>query len=141
AYNPAAELEPPDPTPAKTRTEFLFQALKLTIVRGAYRPGDRLTEEGIAAQYAMSRTPVRECFRRLGQEGLLSHLSYGGYTVRAIDFEEMTELYEVRVALEELSAARASGNASAECLDRLAAFWSQPPQPGSSADIDVVYAD
>lgn len=136
AYNKRERAARPS---GRTRTDNLFEQLKLAIIRGDVAPGDRLTEEGVAGRYTISRTPVREAFRRLEQEGWLTHLSFGGYTVRPIDFEEMTELYDVRVALEEVSAARACGRPSPH-LERLEAFWNRPPAD-ENADLNMVFAD
>jgi len=141
AYNPAA----PAPvarlqaarTPGRTRSDDVLSALRLAIVRGEIKPGERLTEESVALRFNVSRTPVRECFRRLEQEGLIQHLSYGGCSVRPIDLRETSELYEVRVALEEVSVERASRTAARETLEHLEAVWSQPEATG----LDVVFAD
>jgi DNA-binding GntR family transcriptional regulator len=109
-------------------------------VQGELRSGGRITEEAIAARYAVSRTPVREALRRLEQAGLVAHLTYGGYWVPPTDFNTASELYEVRVALEEINVERACRAASHEALDEIIAFWSQR-EGHIAANLDIVYAD
>lgn len=80
---------------------------------GSLRPGDRLTETELAARFGMSRTPVREAIRLLEAEGLVVHLPRVGASLRALDYAEVTELYEMRVVLEG-TAARFAARAASE---------------------------
>lgn len=79
--------------------EFVYSRLKGELYT-SLRPGDRLVESAIAGRLAVSRTPVREALQRLVREGyLLAHLR-NGYTVAAVDFGVVNELYHVRAVLE-----------------------------------------
>lgn len=60
--------------------------------------------------------------------------------VRPIDFRETTELYEIRVALEDVSVERACRAADRELLKDLASVWSREDRH-RGADLDIVYAD
>src|SRR5262249_61830352 len=46
-----------------TRSEQLIEMIRLDIVQNTLLPGDRVTEEGLAERYGVSRTPVREALR------------------------------------------------------------------------------
>ncbi len=63
-------------------------------------PGERFSENEIAARLGVSRTPVRQALYRLEHEGYIQVASKSGWTVRPFDFHRIEELYEVRKVLE-----------------------------------------
>lgn len=81
-----------------------YQAVLDAIRRGDYQPGMRLREEEVGARLDLSRTPVREAFRRLEAEGIVEHKPRAGATIRQLNHAEVVELYEMRVVLERTAA-------------------------------------
>lgn len=73
------------------------------IRRGEYKPGDRLSAETIASQLDMSRMPVREAFRRLAAEELLTIRPNRGVTVAVLTQPDVDEIFEMRSVLEGLA--------------------------------------
>jgi DNA-binding GntR family transcriptional regulator len=84
----------------------VYLTLRQRIADGELPPGAPLTELGLANEFGISRTPVREAMNRLQYDGLLERDSRG-MRVRALDSEEVLDIYEVRIALES-AAARAA---------------------------------
>jgi DNA-binding GntR family transcriptional regulator len=83
-----------------TAVDLVRETLRSAILRGDL-PGDaRLVQTEIAAQLDVSTTPVREAMRDLASEGLISLDSHRIGTVRRPDWDEMTEIVEIRRALE-----------------------------------------
>jgi len=81
--------------------------------------GARLKDTEWAIRLGVSRTPVREAFRKLAHDGMLDPLGAGGYQVHRFAASEIAELYRCRAALEALAAeeaARRGGPALAEAL-------------------------
>lgn len=76
------------------------------IINGEYPAGAPLVETTLAAQFGISRTPVREALRRLEHDGLVERGSRGMQVSRRSP-EEILEIYEVRIILE-AAAARAA---------------------------------
>lgn len=72
-----------------------------------YASGDKLTEQAIAAELNVSRTPVREAIGRLLADGLVTPAARG-VVVAALDEKESRDLFAVRGALEGLAAATAA---------------------------------
>ena len=70
----------------------------------------------IATQLDVSTTPVREAMRDLASEGLITLDSHRIGTVRMPDWDEMTEIVEMRRSLEALAIHRAMGQITAEEL-------------------------
>ena len=97
-------------------TTDVYEQIRQGIVSGRLPSGARLTEAGLADQYGVSRTPVREALRRLEQDGLAER-GPGGMVVRTRSAEEVLEIYEVRILLE-AAAARAAAEHSTP-LDRI----------------------
>src|SRR5215212_4157113 len=50
----------------------VYRTLKSQIQTGQLAPGEHLVEDTLSAQYGVSRTPVRNALRRLGDEGLVT---------------------------------------------------------------------
>jgi phosphonate utilization transcriptional regulator len=78
------------------------QELERRIVSGEIAAGTKLNEADVAAALGVSRGPVREAFRALGQAGLVRVEKNRGVFVRQVSLEEANEFYEVRAALEGL---------------------------------------
>jgi DNA-binding GntR family transcriptional regulator len=83
------------------------------ILSGSFRPGERIVEREVCAHLGLSRSPVREAFRRLEQEGLLV-ASRQGLIIQSLSLSEVEELYQVRQQLEALAARLAARRCCAE---------------------------
>jgi DNA-binding GntR family transcriptional regulator len=70
---------------------------------GRLVPGQRLTEADFAGSLGVSRSSVREAFRRLTADGLLAFEPHRGVTVRKLSRREVDNLFAVRGALEALA--------------------------------------
>ena len=86
------------------RPENVYVRLKDAILTGSLRPMERITENKVAASYGLSRTPVREAFRRLETEGLIQVIPQRGSFVSRPSVEDILEIYQIRMPLECLSA-------------------------------------
>lgn len=95
---------------APRSTDTVYARLKQYILDNRYPPGAQILESEIAVELSASRTPVREAFVRLQQEGLLEIVPRHGVRISALSPNDMREIYEVLMSLEptavELLAAR-----------------------------------
>jgi DNA-binding GntR family transcriptional regulator len=78
----------------------LHAELRSDIITGRMRPGESLSEARVAEQYGISRTPVREVFRRLTDEGLLRVVPQVGTYVAPINLAAVSDSQFIREALE-----------------------------------------
>lgn len=103
-------MNDPELTTPLTRTyltDGAVQLLRNRIYTGEYPPGTRLPQAQLAGELGVSRTPLREAFRTLLREGLLEE--YGqGVRVVSLDLGKVLKAYELREALEGLSATLAA---------------------------------
>ena len=84
--------------------DVVFNTLRRAILRGELKPGERLMEIQLANKLGVSRTPIREAIRKLELEGLVLMIPRKGAEVAEITRKNMTDVLEVRKALEELAA-------------------------------------
>ncbi|MGW2346650.1 GntR family transcriptional regulator [Streptomyces sp. NPDC001661] len=88
------------PTPIPSRTQYVLEEIKHRILTGQLRPGQALVETDVAAQFGVSKTPVREALKTLAGTGLVVMSQYKGVTVRMVDADMAREIYDVRLLLE-----------------------------------------
>lgn len=100
----------------KTLEQRVLTLLRNDILSGKYRPGDRLRQDEVAKRFDISTTPVREAFRGLRSEGLISIDANKGVVVRGLTIDDVTEIYELRIILEPLLAKKAVGSMKTESL-------------------------
>ena len=70
------------------------------IVSGDIPPGAKVTEEEIASDFGVSRTPVREAVKRLAELGLIVVRPRRGLEVVAVDERDVREITQLRAELE-----------------------------------------
>lgn len=105
------------------QAERVYHALRERLLRGDVPAAERLVELRLAEEYETSRTPIREALRRLEGDGHLVRDASGGLRPRVPDVRTMHELYDVRLALEDLTVRRATTNPDQERLYALKAEW------------------
>jgi DNA-binding GntR family transcriptional regulator len=82
------------------RADSLRDQLEQDIVTGALRPGERLDEQGLAARFGVSRTPIREALQQLVAAGLaVAHPRRGAF-VATLGVRDVVERFEMMAALE-----------------------------------------
>lgn len=81
-------------------TELTYRSIKEKLLDGTFSEGTRLTEEQLANQLGISKSPVREALNRLEAEGLVCIESRRGAYVREFSMKELNDLYEFREVLE-----------------------------------------
>jgi DNA-binding GntR family transcriptional regulator len=88
--------------------DVVTEQIRDAILAGRYKPGERLVEDRLAADFRVSRNPVREALRSLASEGLVVVTPRRGAAVAAFGAAEGQEMIEVRAMLEGLNARHAA---------------------------------
>jgi DNA-binding GntR family transcriptional regulator len=86
-----------------------YQAIREGILSERYRTGVPLSEQRLATELQVSRTPVREAIKQLEHEGLVSVVPVRGIFVREVTARDVVEIFQIREALE-CFALRVSGS-------------------------------
>src|SRR5580765_400001 len=97
----------------------LAATIQARVLSGEFASGSRLRQESLAAEFGVSRTPVREALRKLQANGRVEMLPRRGALVRRPSAREVREAYEVRAELEGLAAALAATCIRDDELQRL----------------------
>ena len=119
AGGPAAVARP---TSARERFERIYRILRDRICLLEYAPGSHLSEEELAQEFEISRTPVRRVLARLESEGLVQSVHGVGTIVTDVDIEELQQVYHLRMELAELIGKLSPLPRTAADLDRIRAL-------------------
>lgn len=105
--------------------EDIYNKLKKAIIRGELNPGEKLYEIEIAKKLNVSRTPVREAFRRLQVDGDLSFAPNKGVFVTKHPPQEIKEIYDIISVLEGYAVELAAQRITAKDLAVLKKYQKQ----------------
>ena len=103
----------------KLLSEDIAESIKSAIIKGKFKPGEKISEGELAESMGISRTPLREAFRKLENEGFIEIIPRKGAVVVDIDAEEAINLYEIKSTLEGLAARLATRNMKEKDIARL----------------------
>ncbi|GGB49607.1 GntR family transcriptional regulator [Blastomonas aquatica] len=107
-------------------SEQLVDLVRERILTGDVSPDRPIRQDALAAEFGVSKIPLREALARLEQEGLLASQANRGFTVRPLNAREAEEVFALRLKLEPDMIALAARTATAvdqraalETFDRL----------------------
>lgn len=115
----SGHLEPIRLDSYKPLRELVCEKIRQAITVGIFKPGERLMEIQLAEEMGVSRTPVREAIRKLELEGFVVMIPRRGTYVADISIKDISEVYEIRTALEILAAGLAAERISDEELKEM----------------------
>jgi len=104
---------------AQTTSSAVTQLLRQALDAGRWSPGEPLRQEEIAAEFGVSRVPVREALFQLQAEGLVHVVANKGVYVRGMDAAQLRELFRLRRLIETDVLCEAVPLHSAATLNRL----------------------
>jgi DNA-binding GntR family transcriptional regulator len=116
-----------------------YQALRDAIVRVDLVPGQRLSENELAAQLGVSRTPVREAVARLRDERLVRVIPQLGTFVAPISVAAVGDAQFVREALECAAVRLAAENVMDPDLELLEQLLAGQERAQADGDLDSFY--
>lgn len=109
--------------PRPAQADRVYTELRDGLLRGDFPMGRRLVEQKLAARFRTSRTPIREALRRLEGDGHVVRDPAGGLCPTVPSVRSMRDLYDVRLALEDLVVRRAAATGDRGLLDEIAHVW------------------
>src|SRR5882757_7033153 len=84
----------------RTMSGQLTSRIREKILTGAYPPGSPLLQDVIAAEFGVSKIPVREALVQLRAEGLVDIFAHRGFQVRPLSSMEVDEVFRLRLQIE-----------------------------------------
>lgn len=121
-------------TAAGRRSDRLYDILRDRICTLEYPPGMRLSEEELADEFSVSRTPVRRVLTRLESDGLVEILHGVGTIVTDADIEALSQVYHLRMELAVLAGRLHPLPRSDADLARIGALIARCDEVASSLD-------
>lgn len=124
--------------PRRTTTVGIYERLRRAIMDFELAPGARITETELADTFGISRTPVREALHRLENEGLISIRPKQGCFVRDVDIHQISNYYDIRIALEVMAVELACKNMPDEVIAQLSDTWNPAKRPKRFKNSDEI---
>ena len=104
--------------------QIAYEKLRYRIITQQLAPGEQLKDKEIMELYGIGRTPLREVFLELQNEGLIKRVPRAGTWVAPMDLHFLKQVTEIRIGIEgiagELSAERITENQLSDLQDILA---------------------
>ena len=125
-------LEPPN-----SISDQIYERLKKQILHGEIEPGERLMQNQVAENLRASRTPVREAFRRLEQDGLVERVPQGGVRVTSLDTETIQQVFGIRNVLEAYAIEMACDRITPQEIDALKRLSGQAQELLSARELGL----
>ncbi len=123
----------------KLLSEDIVDSIKTAIIKGKFKPGERISEGELAESMGISRTPLREAFRKLENEGFITIIPRKGAIVTDIDPEEANDLYIIKGTLEGLAARLATPKIKEKDIEKLEKINDQLRELIDSDDLEAFY--
>lgn len=120
-------------------SEQLRDFVEERIATGFYMPGDRLDESELAAEFGVSRTPVREALFQLEMSGLVEIRPRRGAIVKNLSPQQLYEMFEVMAELEGMCARLASRRMSEDEVRALRLAHEACEEARQNGDPDKYY--
>jgi DNA-binding GntR family transcriptional regulator len=105
-----------------SRTSWLADILRERILGGVYQPGERIREVQLRGEFGFSNGPIREALQTIVADGLAERAPWHGVRVKALDEQQLIDLFQVRLALLEYAAELAARRASARLVESAVAL-------------------
>ncbi len=129
----------------KKSWQLAYDWIAKGINSGKFHVGEPLSENFLAREIGISRTPVREALRYLEQDKYVKIVPTKGAFVSEISFQDIKEIYEVRKLLEPFGALSAVSRVSQEEIAAMEARWKKilegTKKPENLNGIDVARED
>ncbi|WHP05996.1 GntR family transcriptional regulator [Acinetobacter corruptisaponis] len=124
--------------PPVTLRELCLGKVRNAIITGYFPSGKRLVERTLCEELGVSRSVVREVIRYLEAEGLVEILPNKGPIVSLLNWEIASQIYEIRLLLEQSAVADCTKNLTEQTSDTLKELLSELEQAFAHDDINLI---
>lgn len=124
--------------PPVTLRELCLDKVRNAIITGYFPSGKRLVERSLCEELGVSRSVVREVIRYLEAEGLVEILPNKGPIVSLLNWEIASQIYEIRLLLEQSAVADCTKNLTHETAERLKQLLAELEQAFALNEINLI---
>lgn len=118
-------------------TDWTYGFIKGKILNLELKPGSQIHIDEVADELDLSRTPIREAFLRLGNDGLLEVQPRVGYFVADITEDDIRDLFEIREIIEARAANKAATLLTDDELMEIKKFHDESRIAVEQGDLDL----
>jgi GntR family transcriptional regulator, carbon starvation induced regulator len=93
---------PPPYRHVGTLASFVYDSIRADILRGVFKPDEKLRVEHLCERYGTGATPIREALNRLSTDGFVKLRDRRGFRVAGVSEEDLRELTRTRCLVEGL---------------------------------------
>lgn len=126
--------------PPVTLRELCLEKVRNAIITGYFPSGKRLVERSLCEELGVSRSVVREVIRYLEAEGLVEILPNKGPIVSLLNWEIASQVYEIRLLLEQSAVADCTQKIDQQTSDKLKSLLNELEQAFQADDINLIIA-
>jgi DNA-binding GntR family transcriptional regulator len=120
--------------------EEVAERLRTSIFSHEFAPGDWVDEQALAAQYGISRTPMREAIKVLASEGLITMKMRRGAYVTEVSKSDLSQIFTVLALLEGQACREVTKIATEKELDDLDSLHLKLERSAADRDLDLFFA-
>lgn len=126
--------------PPVTLRELCLDKVRNAIITGYFPSGKRLVERTLCEELGVSRSVVREVIRYLEAEGLVEILPNKGPIVSLLNWEIASQIYEIRLLLEQSAVVDCTKNLDEETAEKLKLLLKDLKAAFAADDINLIIA-
>ncbi|MEB3862587.1 GntR family transcriptional regulator [Acinetobacter sp. IK31] len=126
--------------PPVTLRELCLDKVRNAIITGYFPSGKRLVERTLCEELGVSRSVVREVIRYLEAEGLVEILPNKGPIVSLLNWEIASQIYEIRLLLEQSAVVDCTKNLDEETAEKLKLLLEDLKAAFAADDINLIIA-
>ncbi|HEY8541519.1 MAG TPA: GntR family transcriptional regulator [Pseudothermotoga sp.] len=120
-------------------SESIAQQLKQEIIKGFYKPGERMKIMDLAKRFGVSQTSVREALKILEKSDLVTEFPRRGYIVTKIDLRELLDIWKIKEKLWSLAISWFVERANEEQIQRAKQYLRKFRDAYIGHDIDKAF--
>lgn len=126
--------------PPVTLRELCLNKVRDAIITGYFPSGKRLVERNLCEELGVSRSVVREVIRYLEAEGLVEILPNKGPIVSLLDWEIASQIYEIRLLLEQSAVVDCTQNLTTDKAEQIKNLLVELEKAFAIDDINLIIA-
>lgn len=122
-------------TTSDTYKQQVYDYVRCKILSMEYHPGDFITDSQVANELNISRTPAREAFQRLENEGFLIPEARRGWRIYSLTIKDIEDIFDLKCEIEGLVARKAAMEQNEEHIQTLRSYLNRMREASINDDI------
>ena len=105
--------------------ELVYERIKRMIDEGVLKPGEKINKKALVELLGVSQTPINEALSKLAGEKILEQRSRQGFFIHQYTYQELSQLFELRAAIEGMAARLCAENMQNDEVGKMTKIFEQ----------------